>query len=142
MITLLKNTENMFISLIKGLFGLDIEEGQTNIPKKTVENNIDVYPPVYTEHSENMTEESSRNVYISFCTGLFSLNIRRGESESPVLKDPNENKNQAGPLTHSEQSGNETKQYVPNVHISKPINIIYRSSYRHWKARQLSEWPL
>ena len=73
MITLLKNTENMFISLIKGLFGLDIEEGQTNIPKKTVENNIDVYPPVYNEHNKNMTGESSRNVYISFFYRPFLL---------------------------------------------------------------------
>ena len=66
----------MFISLIKGPFGLNIEEGQTDIRKDTVENNIHI---AHTEHSENTTQNSFRNIYTSLLTGLFSLDIRKGD---------------------------------------------------------------
>ena len=126
----------MFISLIKGLFGLDIEEGQTDIRKDTVENNIHI---AHTEHSENMTRNSFRNIYTSFLTGLFSLDIRKGcTGISVALKDPNET--HSDPLTHSHQSENLKKQRYSNVYVSKPIDILYKPSYMHWKAMHLFVW--
>ena len=93
----------MFISLIKGLFGLDIEEGQTDIRKDTVENNIHI---AHTEHNENTTQNSFRNIYTSLLTGLFSLDIRKGD---PVaLTYPNET--HSDPFTHSDQSENMKKE--------------------------------
>ena len=125
----------MFISLIKGLFALNIEEGQTDMSKDTVENNIHIAD---TEHNENVTRNSSRNIYTSLLTGLFSLDIRK--SDSAVLKDPNETKKQAGPLTRSELSENMKKERNSNVYVSEPIDILYKSSYRHWKSMQLFDW--
>jgi len=125
----------MFISLIKGLFGLDIEEGQTDMSKDTVENNIHI---AHTEHSENVTRNSFQNIYTSLLTGLFSLDIRK--TDLAVLKDPNENKKQAGPLTRSDLSENMKNERNSNVYVSEPIDILYKSSYRHWKAMQPFEW--
>jgi len=61
--------------------------------KDTVENNIHIAD---TEHSENVTRNSFRNIYTSLLTGLFSLDIRK--SDSAVLKDPYENKKNKGAL--------------------------------------------
>ena len=89
--------------------------------KDTVENNIHI---AHTEHSKNMTWNSFRNIYTSLLTGLFSLDIRK--SDTAVLKDPNENKKQGGPLTRSELSENMKKERNSNVYVSEPIDILYK----------------
>ena len=115
----------------------DVENGEVilkikgEIDEVFVENNIHIAD---TEHSENVTRNSFRNIYTSLLTGLFSLDIRKSDS------DPNENKKQAGPLTRSELSENMKKERNSNVYVSEPIDILYKSSYRHWKAMQLFEW--
>ena len=83
-----------------------------------------------------MTRNSFRNIYTSLLTGLFSLDIRKGD---PVaLTDPNET--HSDPLTHSDQSENMKKERYSNVYVSKPIDILYKPSHRHLKAIQLFEW--
>ncbi|KAK2708611.1 hypothetical protein QYM36_014268 [Artemia franciscana] len=90
----------MYISLLAGLFGLDIEEGYTGIPKNQNENKKQVSPLAPSESSENTTVRSSLKVYISLITRLFGLDIDEA------------------PLKYTEPSENTTGESSRNIYLS------------------------
>jgi len=106
----------MYISLLAGLFGLDIEEGYTGIPKNQNENKKQLSPLAPSESSENTTVRSSLKVYISLITRLFGLDIDEGQTD--ILKDTDENKKRMASLKYTEPSENTTGESSRNIYLS------------------------
>ena len=114
--TTVRSSLKVYISLITRLFGLDIDEGQTDILKDTDENKKRMASLKYTEPSENTTGESSRNIYLSLFRGLFGLDIEKGHTD--ILRNTDENKERMTPLKYSEPSENTTGESSRNIYLS------------------------